>query len=224
MASPVTEQLTQALPLLAVGAGQTLAISLLAILFATLGGVGYGVLAQQGGRLTRGVLRVYLELFRVGPVLVWLYLFFFGLPIFFGVDIPAFWCAVLVLALWGASEVGEVVRGGLNSLARGQQEAGLALGLSRWQLYRHVLLPQALQRLTPPTINIYTRIIKTSSLAVLIGVVEVIKVGQQIIERTYGSLLIYGLLFLFFFWSAIRSRSPRAGWSNNGVMRYDTSA
>lgn len=199
MASPVTEQLTQALPLLAVGAGQTLAISLLAILFATLGGVGYGVLAQQGGRLTRGVLRVYLELFRVVPVLVWLYLFFFGLPIFFGVDIPAFWCAVLVLALWGASEVGEVVRGGLGSLARGQQEASLALGLSRWQLYRHVLLPQALQRLTPPTINIYTRIIKTSSLAVLIGVVEVIKVGQQIIERTYGSLLIYGLLFLFFF-------------------------
>lgn len=198
MASPVTEQLTQALPLLAVGAGQTLAISLLAILFATLGGVGYGVLAQQGGRLTRGALRVYLELFRVVPVLVWLYLFFFGLPIFFGLDIPAFWCAVLVLALWGASEVGEVVRGGLKSLARGQQEAGLALGLSRWQLYRHVLLPQALQRLTPPTINIYTRIIKTSSLAVLIGVVEVIKVGQQIIERTYGSLLIYGLLFLFF--------------------------
>ncbi|MFA7826746.1 amino acid ABC transporter permease [Aeromonas dhakensis] len=199
MVSSVTEQLMQALPLLAVGAGQTIAISLLAILFATLGGVGYGVLAQQGGRLTRGVMRVYLELFRVVPVLVWLYLFFFGLPIFFGLDIPAFWCAVLVLTLWGASEVGEVVRGGLNSLARGQQEAGLALGLSRWQLYRHVLLPQALQRLTPPTINIYTRIIKTSSLAVLIGVVEVIKVGQQIIERTYGSLLIYGLLFLFFF-------------------------
>lgn len=199
MASPVTEQLTQALPLLAVGAGQTLAISLLAILFATLGGVGYGVLAQQGGRVVRGLLRLYLELFRVVPVLVWLYLFFFGLPIFFGLDIPAFWCAVLVLALWGASEVGEVVRGGLKSLSRGQQEAGLALGLSRWQLYRHVLLPQALQRLTPPTINIHTRIIKTSSLAVLIGVVEVIKVGQQIIERTYGSLLIYGLLFLFFF-------------------------
>ena len=153
MAIPVTEQLTQALPLLAVGAGQTLAISLLAILFATLGGVGYGVLAQQGGRLTRGALRVYLELIRMVPVLVWLYLFFFGLPFFFGLDIPAFWCAVLVLALWGASEVGEVVRGGLGSLARGQQEAGLALGLSRWQLYRQLLLPQALQRLTPPTIS-----------------------------------------------------------------------
>lgn len=218
MVSPVTEQLTQALPLLAVGAGQTLAISLLAILFATLGGVAYGVLAQQGGRLTRGVLRVYLELFRVVPVLVWLYLFFFGLPIFFGVDIPAFWCAVLVLSLWGASEVGEVVRGGLKSLSRGQQEAGLALGLSRWQLYRHVLLPQALQRLTPPTINIHTRIIKTSSLAVLIGVVEVIKVGQQIIERTYGSLLIYGLLFLFFlsvcYPLSLASRRLEQKWGN----------
>ncbi|MBL0513985.1 amino acid ABC transporter permease [Aeromonas media] len=218
MVSPVTEQLMQALPLLAVGAGQTLAISLLAILFATLGGVGYGVLAQQGGRLTRGVLRVYLELFRVVPVLVWLYLFFFGLPIFFGLDIPAFWCAVLVLSLWGASEVGEVVRGGLKSLARGQQEAGLALGLSRWQLYRHVLLPQALQRLTPPTINIHTRIIKTSSLAVLIGVVEVIKVGQQIIERTYGSLLIYGLLFLFFlsvcYPLSLASRQLEQQWGN----------
>ncbi|MBM0418990.1 MULTISPECIES: amino acid ABC transporter permease [Aeromonas] len=218
MASEISGQLTQALPLLAVGAGQTLAISLLAILFATLGGVAYGVLAQQGGRLVRGLLRLYLEMFRVVPVLVWLYLFFFGLPIFFGLDIPAFWCAVLVLALWGASEVGEVVRGGLNSLARGQQEAGLALGLSTWQLYRHVLLPQALQRLTPPTINIYTRIIKTSSLAVLIGVVEVIKVGQQIIERTYGSLLIYGLLFLFFFLVcyplSLASRRLEQQWGN----------
>ncbi len=218
MAGSVTELLTQALPLLAIGAGQTLAISLLAILFATLGGVAYGVLAQQGGRLVRGLLRVYLELFRVVPVLVWLYLFFFGLPIFFGLDIPAFWCAVLVLALWGASEVGEVVRGGLNSLARGQQEAGLALGLSTWQLYRHVLLPQALQRLTPPTINIYTRIIKTSSLAVLIGVVEVIKVGQQIIERTYASVLIYGLLFLFFlsvcYPLSLASRRLEQKWGN----------
>lgn len=218
MAGSVTELLTQALPLLAIGAGQTLAISLLAILFATLGGVAYGVLAQQGGRLVRGLLRVYLELFRVVPVLVWLYLFFFGLPIFFGLDIPAFWCAVLVLTLWGASEVGEVVRGGLGSLARGQQEAGLALGLSTWQLYRHVLLPQALQRLTPPTINIYTRIIKTSSLAVLIGVVEVIKVGQQIIERTYASVLIYGLLFLFFlsvcYPLSLASRRLEQKWGN----------
>jgi polar amino acid transport system permease protein len=199
MASSAPELLLISLPQLAAGAGQTLAISALGIVFATLGGVLYGVLATVGNRLLNLLLLVYLELFRAIPVLVWLYLVFFGLPIFFSISIPSFWCAVLVLGLWGASEVGEVVRGALQSLPRGQREAGLSIGLASWQLYGYVLLPQALKRMTPPTINIYTRIIKTSSLAVLIGVVEVIKAGQQIIERTYESVLIYGALFLFFF-------------------------
>lgn len=199
MASSASELLLQALPQLAGGAAQTLAISALGILFATLGGVLYGVLATLGNRALNIALQVYQELFRAIPVLVWLYLVFFGLPIFLALSIPSFWCAVLVLGLWGASEVGEVVRGALRSLPRGQREAGLSIGLAGWQLYGYVLLPQALKRMTPPTINIYTRIIKTSSLAVLIGVVEVIKAGQQIIERTYESVLIYGVLFLFFF-------------------------
>ncbi|MDG9886535.1 amino acid ABC transporter permease [Pseudomonas putida CSV86] len=199
MASSGLELLLVSLPQLGKGAAQTLAISGLGILFATLGGVLYGVLATLGKHGVNIVLRIYLELFRAIPVLVWLYLLFFGLPIFLGVSLPSFWCAVLVLALWGASEVGEVVRGALLSLPRGQREAGLSIGLSGWQLYGYVLLPQALKRMTPPTINVYTRIIKTSSLAVLIGVVDVIKVGQQIIERTYESVLIYGALFLFFF-------------------------
>ncbi|WP_286912193.1 MULTISPECIES: amino acid ABC transporter permease [unclassified Pseudomonas] len=199
MASSAFDLLLVSLPQLGRGAAQTLAISGLGIVLATLGGVLYGVLATLGNRLLNIALQVYLELFRAIPVLVWLYLVFFGLPIFFALSIPSFWCAVLVLGLWGASEVGEVVRGALQSLPRGQREAGLSIGLSGAQLYGHVLLPQALKRMTPPTINIYTRIIKTSSLAVLIGVVDVIKVGQQIIERTYESVLIYGVLFLFFF-------------------------
>ncbi|MFJ1341286.1 amino acid ABC transporter permease [Pseudomonas caricapapayae] len=199
MASSGLELLLVSLPQLGKGAAQTLAISALGIVFSTFGGVLYGVLASLNLRSLNVALRIYLELFRAIPVLVWLYLLFFGLPIFFALSIPSFWCAVLVLSLWGASEVGEVVRGALRSLPRGQREAGLSIGLSAWQLYGYVLLPQALKRMTPPTINIYTRIIKTSSLAVLIGVVDVIKVGQQIIERTYESVLIYGALFLFFF-------------------------
>jgi polar amino acid transport system permease protein len=199
MASSGLELLLVSLPQLGKGAAQTLAISALGIVFSTFGGVLYGVLASLNLRSLNVALRIYLELFRAIPVLVWLYLLFFGLPIFFALSIPSFWCAVLVLSLWGASEVGEVVRGALRSLPRGQREAGLSIGLSAGQLYGYVLLPQALKRMTPPTINIYTRIIKTSSLAVLIGVVDVIKVGQQIIERTYESVLIYGALFLFFF-------------------------
>ncbi|HEY0287484.1 MAG TPA: amino acid ABC transporter permease [Pseudomonas sp.] len=199
MASSGLDLLWVSLPQLANGAAQTLSISFLSILFSTAGGVLYGVLRTLNVSWLNLLLRTYLELFRAIPVLVWLYLLFFGLPIFFGLSIPSFWCAVLVLSLWGSSEVGEVVRGGLLSLPRGQREAGLSIGLSNAQLFGFVLLPQALKRMTPPTINIYTRIIKTSSLAVLIGVVDVIKVGQQIIERTYESVLIYGALFLFFF-------------------------
>lgn len=186
-------------PQLLTGAGRTLGISACAIAISSLGGFLYGILRNLGKPWLDCVLRVYLELFRAIPVLVWLYLFFFGLPIFLGVSIPAFWCAVLVLSLWGASEVGEVVRGALHSIPRGQREAGLAIGLSTAELYGWVLLPQALKRLTPPVINVYTRLIKTSSLAVLIGVVDITMVGQQIIERTYESVLIYGVLFLFFF-------------------------
>ncbi|TBU97252.1 amino acid ABC transporter permease [Stutzerimonas kirkiae] len=203
MASSGLELLWVSAPQLAKGAWETLSISAASIFFASLGGVLYGVLRNLAGLWSKRwldlTLRIYLEAFRAIPVLVWLYLLFFGLPIFLGVSVPSFWCAVLVLSLWGASEVGEVVRGGLQSLPRGQREAGLAIGLSTPQLYAEVLLPQALKRIMPPTINVYTRIIKTSSLAVLIGVVEVIKVGQQIIERTYESLLIYGFLFVFFF-------------------------
>jgi len=75
----------------------------------------------------------------------------------------------------------------------------LAIGLSTQQLYRYILLPQALRRLIPPTMNVYTRLIKTTSLSVLIGVTEVIKSGQQIIERTHESLLIYSALFVLYF-------------------------
>ncbi|WP_150776594.1 amino acid ABC transporter permease, partial [Pseudomonas fluorescens] len=166
MASSGLELLWVSLPQLAKGAGQTLSISFLSIAISTVGGVLYGVLRTLNVMWLNAILRVYLELFRAIPVLVWLYLLFFGLPIFFGLSIPSFWCAVLVLSLWGASEVGEVARGALHSLPRGQREAGLSIGLNAAQLYGYVLLPQALKRMTPPTINVYTRIIKTSSLPV----------------------------------------------------------
>jgi polar amino acid transport system permease protein len=199
MASSGFELLLVSAPQLARGAWATISIAFAAIFLSSLGGLLYGVLRSLQKAYLEPLLTLYLELFRAIPVLVWLYLLFFGLPIFTGASLSSFCCAVLVLSLWGASEVGEVVRGALQSLPRGQREAGLAISLNTWQLYRYVLLPQGLKRMTPPTINVYTRLIKTSSLAVLIGVVDVVKVGQQIIERTYESVLIYGFLFLFFF-------------------------
>ena len=99
MASSGLELLWVSLPQLGKGAAQTLSISFLSIAISTLGGVLYGVLSTLNVRWLNAILRVYQELFRAIPVLVWLYLLFFALPIFFGLSIPSFWCAVLVLSL-----------------------------------------------------------------------------------------------------------------------------
>lgn len=212
------ELLWQSAGQLGTGAGRTLLLCACAIGVASVLGLAYGVGRTLGiGWLDLG-LRVYLEAWRAIPVLVWLYLFFFGLPIFLGLSVPAFGCAVLVLGLWGASEVGEVVRGALRSLPAGQRDAALAIGLGRYQAYAWVLLPLALKRMTPGVINVYTRIIKTSSLAVLIGVVDVTKIAQQIIERTYASVTLYSFLFVFFFLAcyplSVLSRRLEQRWSH----------
>ncbi|WP_426451891.1 amino acid ABC transporter permease [Paenibacillus sp. S-38] len=191
--------LLQSLPQMGRGALATAEIALASIACSAAGGLIFGALRTSRLGPLRVVLRIYLELFRAVPILVWLFFFFFGLPIFFGIDIPNFQCAVLVLSLWGITEMGEVVRGALQSLPKGQREAGRAIGLSERQLLIHVLLPAAVRRMLPPGINVCTRLIKTTSLTVLIGVMEAIKAGQQIIERTGESLLIYGSLFVFYF-------------------------
>ncbi|WP_268625766.1 amino acid ABC transporter permease [Paenibacillus alvei] len=199
MASSGLDLLVVSLPQLAKGLYQTGLITIWSIALSTIGGLLFGALRTSASPWLRLITRTYLELFRSIPILVWLFFFFFGLPIFFGLDVPSSVCAVLVLSLWGITEIGEVVRGALISLPQGQREAGKAIGLSTLQLYAYILLPLALRRMIPPTINVYTRIIKTTSLTVLIGVTEVIKTGQQIIERTGEAVLIYGALFLLYF-------------------------
>ncbi|CAM2868196.1 amino acid ABC transporter permease [Paenibacillus sediminis] len=195
--------LIHSLPELGKGVVQTVLISLYTIIFSLAGGIMFGALRTSRLWWLRFLTRSYLELFRSIPILVWLFFFFFGLPIFFGINVPAFTSAVLVLSLWGISEIGEVVRGALQSLPKGQTEAGKSIGLNTFQLFRYVLLPQAVRRMIPPTISVFTRIIMTSSLTVLVGVTEMIKSGQQVIERnyTYGhaAIIIYGALFVFYF-------------------------
>ncbi|MBD8498156.1 amino acid ABC transporter permease [Paenibacillus arenosi] len=193
------ELLLQSMPQLVKGLIQTLMIACYSIIFSTIGGIVFGALQTIRLLWLNLLTRFYLELFRSIPILVWLFFVYFGLPLFFNVHLSSFACAVLVLSLWGITEIGEVARGAFQSIARGQSDAGRSIGLRTIQLYRYILFPQALRRMIPPSINVYTRIIKTTSLTVLIGVTEVVKAGQQIIERTGEAILIYGCLFFFYF-------------------------
>lgn len=182
----------------------TIEIAFISIAAGMLLGVFMGLARTFRSRTLRFLLRLYLEAFRIIPILVWLYVVHFGFSPLLGIDISGELTAMLVFSLWGAAEIGDIVRGGLESLPRHQLESGAALGLTRGQLYRHILIPQAVRRMLPGAINLATRMVKTTSLVVLIGVIEVVKVGQQIIElgvikAPAASFWVYGFIFILYF-------------------------
>ncbi|UZN42723.1 amino acid ABC transporter permease [Lactobacillus sp. IBH004] len=163
-----------------------------------------GMLRTLPNKIMRFILRLYLEFFRIVPTIVLLFLFYYILPRTFHINWPASWMAVLAFSLWVAAEFSDIVRGALESVPLVQKESGLALGLSRVQLLRYVLLPQAVQLELPATINLATRVIKTTSLLMMISIMDVIAIGQQIIEannQKYPTAVfwIYGLIFFLYF-------------------------
>lgn len=164
----------------------------------------FGILRTLPNKIIRFILRLYLEFFRLVPTIVLLFLFYYILPRTFHINWPASWMAVLAFSLWVAAEFSDIVRGALESVPLVQKESGLALGLSRVQLLRYVLLPQAVQLELPATINLATRVIKTTSLLMMISIMDVIAIGQQIIEannQKYPTAVfwIYGLIFFLYF-------------------------
>ncbi|NUU59288.1 amino acid ABC transporter permease [Paenibacillus agri] len=182
----------------------TIEIAFISIIIGVVLGTIMGLLRTLNSRPLKAILRLYLEAFRIIPILVWLYVVHFGFSPLLGIDIDGEVTAILVFSLWGAAEIGDIVRGGLESLPRHQLESGKALGLGTRQLYRYILIPQAVRRMLPGAINLATRMVKTTSLVVLIGVIEVVKIGQQIIElgvikAPTASFWVYGFIFILYF-------------------------
>lgn len=179
-------------------------ISVVSLAVGLILGTLFGILRTMPNKIIRFILRLYLEFFRIVPTIVLLYLFYYILPRSFHIDWPASWMAILAFALWVAAEFSDIVRGALESVPLVQKESGLALGLSSTQLFRYVLLPQAMKLELPATINLATRVIKTTSLLMMISIMDVIAVGQQIIEannQKYPTAVfwIYGLIFVLYF-------------------------
>ncbi len=182
----------------------TVRISLIAVLLSMVFGTFLGLAMTVRNPLVRVTLRIYLEFIRIMPQLVLLFLVYFGLSKAFGINLSGEVSAVLVFTLWGSAEMGDLVRGASNCVPKHQYESGAAIGLNRGQVYRYIILPQILRRLVPPAMNLTTRMIKTTSLVVMIGVVEVLKVAQQIIEGNRytvpdSALWVYGAVLLLYF-------------------------
>ncbi|WP_334092450.1 amino acid ABC transporter permease [Helicobacter typhlonius] len=188
---------------LAQGVLLTLQIALVSIVLATLGGLLLGFVMSAKNIFVRGVCRFYLECVRIIPILAWLFIIFFGISQLFDINLNAVTSAIIVFSLWGVAEVGDLVRGAITSLPKHQSESGRALGLKQWQIMLYIILPQALQRLLPSLISLSTRMIKTTSLVALLGAVDLLKVGQQIIElnksNPNASFWVYGGIFCTYF-------------------------
>ncbi len=188
---------------LAQGVLLTLQIALVSIVLATLGGLLLGFVMSAKNIFVRGVCRFYLECVRIIPILAWLFIVFFGISQLFDINLNAVTSAIIVFSLWGVAEVGDLVRGAITSLPKHQSESGRALGLKQWQIMLYIILPHALQRLLPSLISLSTRMIKTTSLVALLGAVDLLKVGQQIIElnksNPNASFWVYGGIFCTYF-------------------------
>lgn len=186
------------------GLATALEISLISVVISIVFGLVVGILMSFKNPIVRALTRCYLEVIRIMPQLVLLFIVFFGSTKALGINISGTVSAVIVFSLWGSAEMGDLVRGALESVAKHQYESAGALGLNRIDTYRYVVIPQAVRRLIPQSINLITRMIKTTSLVLMIGVVEVLKVAQQIIEANRMSspnaaFGVYLIVFVLYF-------------------------
>ncbi len=182
--------LLASVPYLLRGALNTVAMAAAVMVLGTMGGLVLGLLNFTPWPWLRACVTGTVEVVRAVPLLLLIFFIFFGLPAL-GVKIPTFPAAVLAMALWMTVNTAEIVRGGIQSIPRGQLEAGQSAGLSELQTMRYVIFPQAVRRMIPPFVGLCTILVKDTSLAAIIGVFELTRAAQETIERTFKSFEIY---------------------------------
>ncbi|MEM5472182.1 amino acid ABC transporter permease [Hoeflea sp. AS60] len=142
--------------------------------------------------------RYYVELFQGTPLLMQLFLAFFGFGLF-GIDVPAWLAAGLALTLWTAAFLAEIWRGCVESIPKGQWEGSRSLALTYVQQMRFIILPQAFRVAIPPTAGFSVQVVKGTALTSIIGFVELTKAGTIVTNATFQPFTVYGLVALFYF-------------------------
>ena len=176
----------------------TIALSLVSFIGGGIVGALLLFLRIGGSRIARLFAKGYIELFQGTPLLMQLFLAFFGLGLF-GIDVPAWLAAGVALVLWTAAFLAEIWRGCVESIARGQWEASSSLGMGYVQQMRWVILPQALKVAVPPTVGFSVQVVKGTALTSIIGFVELSKAGTVVTNATFQPFIVYGLVALIYF-------------------------
>ena len=186
------------LHMLITGAKVTLQSSLLAVFFGSVFGTLVGALRVVPIAPVRPIAAAYIYIIRGTPLLIQLFLIYFGLPSL-GLNLPAFAAGIIGLSINSSGYVGEIVRGGIEAVPRGQWEASKVLGLSYLKTMRFIILPQAIRNMLPAIGNEFVTLIKESSLLSTLAITELTMVGQQVRSVTYASFetfIMVGVIYL----------------------------
>jgi polar amino acid transport system permease protein len=192
------ETVINSLPLILRGLLVTLQVSALVQVIGTLIGIGGGLTLLYGARPLRWLVRIYVDTVRGVPLLVLIFAIFYGFPLM-GLRVSAIVAAVIALSIFCGAHISEVIRGGVDSIPKGQMDAAKAIGLKFPQRLRYVIFPQAIRRIVPPWVNTAVEMVKASTLVSLVSVVDLMLTMQQIVGRTRETLLLYGVAALLYF-------------------------
>ena len=173
------------------GVRLTIFISIVAFTLATIGGLGVALMRMSKSRIVRTLIAAYINVFRAIPLLVFILFVYYGIAISFELQVSAIQAGILALTLQYSAWLGEIFRGGIQAVSHGQREAALSLGMSRFQAFLRVVLPQAFRIAIPPTGNMFIGMIKDSSLVYLIGVPELLRVSNRLANRTFRYFEVY---------------------------------
>ena len=176
----------------------TIGLSLVAFIGGAIGGLVVALARVADTRAIRGTATAFVRLFQGTPLLLQLFLVFFGAPVL-GLDLNPWLAASIALILNTSAFLGEIWRGCIEAVPRGQWEASQALGLDYTSRMRDVILPQAWRIAVPPTVGYLVQVIKGTSLAAIIGFAEVTRAGQIVNNATFEPLYIFGLVAGIYF-------------------------
>ncbi|ACS86875.1 amino acid ABC transporter permease [Musicola paradisiaca] len=194
----MSELMFDSLPILLRGLGITLLLSVAAMVGSTLLGLLAAVLRTSRLPFGRQLALLYTELFRGTPVLITLMFIYFGVA-YFGYEINLFAAGILGLSIYQGAYISEVFRAGIDAVPKGQWEVSWILGLSKWQTFMHVVLPQTRGIVLPPLVGQYLSLIKDTSIVSMIGMSELMHQGQAIVDRIGQPAVIYSLVSLLYF-------------------------
>ena len=183
--------ISRSFPLLMIGAGVTVQITILSVGFGLLIGMVVGIARLAKIIPIKILATIYVDFIRGTPLLVQIFIIYFALPMVLGQRIDPFIAAITACSINSGAYVAEIFRAGIQSIDKGQMEAGRSLGLTWAQTMRYIIMPQAFKRVIPPLGNEFIAMLKDSSLVSVIGFEELTRRGQLIIARTYGSFEIW---------------------------------